>query len=538
MVAKTSLEDKKNISNYRAILETTMYGNNVVPVNSVAEAYELAKKAPGTIVTDQDVFQPEAQGLPIGAKVLVMNDGEVYGRFAGARKIAGMKGVNSEELSAVLREAAYHSRFKKMYCAEAYVGLHEGFIIKARLLIPEGFENNVLSWMLNFQETNAKYQAIHKNSKELDAKEIVIFSDPTYYPPAYPLGLAFFDTEHNCACLLGMRYFGEHKKGTLTLAWKTANKLGYASCHGGLKRYNNNGYVAAFFGLSGSGKSTLTHAKHDGKYDITVLHDDAFIINVKEKYSIALEPAYFDKTQDYAIGSEDNKYILTAQNIGVMLDSEGKKILVTEDIRNPNGRAVKSKLWTPNRIDRIDEKIKAVFWLMKDPTLPPVVKITDPILGAVLGATLATKRTSAERLAPGVDPNALVIEPYANPFRTYPLAEDYQKFKELLSTGVECFILNTGDFMGTKVKPADTIGIIEAIVEGTASFKFWAGALQILELDPKFMPNLADADYNAQLKARMEDRVKYFESRSEETGGFDVMPDECIAAVRKMLESI
>ncbi len=57
---------------------------------------------------------------------------------------------------------------------------------------------------------------------------------------------------------------------------------------------------------------------------------------------------------------------------------------------------------------------------MKDETLPPVLKLTDNILAATMGATLATKRSSAERLLQGVDPDALVIEPYANPFRTYP----------------------------------------------------------------------------------------------------------------------
>ncbi len=53
----------------------------------------------------------------------------------------------------------------------------------------------------------------------------------------------------------------------------------------------------------------LTHAKHKDKYDVTVLHDDAVVINVKEKYAIALEPAYFDKMQDYPMGCEDNKYL-------------------------------------------------------------------------------------------------------------------------------------------------------------------------------------------------------------------------------------
>ena len=54
----------------------------------------------------------------------------------------------------------------------------------------------------------------------------------------------------------------------------------------------------------------LTHAKHGGKYAITVLHDDAFIINTDTCSSVALEPTYFDKTADYPTGCPDNKYYL------------------------------------------------------------------------------------------------------------------------------------------------------------------------------------------------------------------------------------
>ena len=39
------------------------------------------------------------------------------------------------------------------------------------------------------------------------------------------------------------------------------------------------GQFVGLIGHTGSGKSTLTHAKHGGKYEIKVLHDDAFIIN-------------------------------------------------------------------------------------------------------------------------------------------------------------------------------------------------------------------------------------------------------------------
>ena len=66
----------------------------------------------------------------------------------------------------------------------------------------------------------------------------IYYLDPDWRHPDFPMGLAFFDPEHNCAAILGMRYFGEHKKGTLTLAWGIANRHGFASCHGGQKRYN------------------------------------------------------------------------------------------------------------------------------------------------------------------------------------------------------------------------------------------------------------------------------------------------------------
>jgi ATP-dependent phosphoenolpyruvate carboxykinase len=79
-----------------------------------------------------------------------------------------------------------------------------------------------------------------------------------------------------------MRYFGEHKKGTLTLGWSIDNRIGYTACHGGQKRFNlpdGSQKVISVFGLSGSGKSTITLSDHNGKMNTTVLHDDAFIIN-------------------------------------------------------------------------------------------------------------------------------------------------------------------------------------------------------------------------------------------------------------------
>ena len=537
---------KLNAIPIRTTIETAFYGNNVVRIKDLSHAYELAKSSPGTIeLTGMPVHRPTELGLPEDAHVLLFNDGAVYGRCAAARRIVGYPNVSVPEYATILREAIYHARFRKFYSAEAVIGLEEDFMVKANVMAPEGFENSIYNWMCNFQYMNDEYRERYANSRPLPKDgDLFVFIDPDWTHPDYPLGLAFFSPEQNCAAILGMRYFGEFKKGTLTLAWGVGARNGYASCHGGVKRYklkdgSDRKFVMAVFGLSGSGKSTLTHAKHKGKYDVTVLHDDAVVINVKEKYAIALEPAYFDKMQDYPMGCEDNKFLLTLQNCGAAIDANGKFFVVSEDIRNGNGRAVKSRFWSPNRIDRIDEPLNAIFWLMKDPTIPPVLKITGHSLASVMGATLATKRTSAERLAPGVDPDALVIESYANPFRTYPLAMDYIRFRSLFEDGVDCYILNTGSFMDKKVEKNTTIGILEEIVEGKAKFVPFGGipGIEVLNI-PGFDVDFKNWTFKQHFINRMNDRLQFIKSRQTELGGMDALPPDALNAIQSVIDHL
>lgn len=542
---------KPGFSKTRSIIEAPFYGNNVTKVTTLKEAYKLAKNSPGTIVTDMPVYRGEEFGLDPDAKVLLFNDGSITGRYAPARRITGKEGTNTEKLDKIIMDAVYDTRWKKLYHAEVVIGLDPEFMVKAHLLIPEGEENLLYSWMLNFQYMSEYYTKMFKDSVPVgggNEADVYIFSDPQWkgcpdQPDVCdPKCLCYFNTETNCAAILGMRYFGEHKKGTLTLAWAIANRNGYASCHGGQKEYtldDGSKYVAAVFGLSGSGKSTLTHAKHDGRYPaIKVLHDDAFIINTDTCASVALEPTYFDKTADYPCDSEDNKYLLTVQNCSATVDEDGKVVIVTEDIRNGNGRAIKSKLWSPNRVDKIDSPVNAIFWIMKDPTIPPVVRLKGASLASVMGATLATKRSSAERLKEGVDPNALVVEPYANPFRTYPLVNDYEKFKKLVADkNVDCFIINTGEFMGKKVQKEDTLGVLEAVVEGKADFKKWGPFedIEIFEWEG-FVPDLSDKDYVSQLQARMQDRLNYVKNLDTAEGGYNKLPQDALDAIQRVVD--
>ncbi|MDU4711678.1 MAG: phosphoenolpyruvate carboxykinase (ATP) [Veillonella sp.] len=524
-------------SKMRSTIETAFYGNNVTPVTSVAQAYQLAAEEPGVIVLDMPVYKPCEQGLPTDAKVLVTNDGKTTGRYAKARRIIGDEGIDEVELSNIARDAVYDSRDKEWLAAEAIVGLDKKFTARAHLMIPKDHASTLYSWIMNFKFFDAAVKEFYDDSLEIQEGDIYIYSDPDYIVPGHPGGLAIFDPAHNCAMILGMRYFGEHKKGTLTLAWSLANRLGYVACHGGMKRYNlDNGksYTIGVFGLSGSGKSTLTHEKHDGRYDISILHDDAYIINTEDLSSIALEPTYFDKMQDYPVEHPANEFLLTLQNVGVTMDDEGRKVVLAEDVRNNNGRAIKSQFWTENRVNYVDEPVNAIVWLMKDKTLPPILKIDDPVLASTMGATLATRRSTAEKLDAHVDPNALVIEPYANPFRTYPLALDYESYKKLFSEcGVECYIMNTGFFLDNKVPKEVTLDLLERLVEGTLEFKpfYKYPNLEYVEV-PGFEPPFQVREYHHQLHKAFEFRYDYVENL---IGHKNELPEEVLEVLKTLM---
>lgn len=524
-------------SKMRSTIETAFYGNNVTPVTSVAQAYQFAAEEPGVIVLDMPVYKPCEQGLPADAKVLVTNDGKTTGRYAKARRIIGDEGIDEVELANIARDAVYDSRDKEWISAETIVGLDKKFTARAHLMIPKDHASILYSWIMNFKFFDAAVKEFYNDSLEIPEGDIYIYSDPDYIVPGHPGGLAIFDPAHNCAMILGMRYFGEHKKGTLTLAWSLANRLGYVACHGGMKRYNlDNGksYTIGVFGLSGSGKSTLTHEKHDGRYDISILHDDAYIINTEDLSSIALEPTYFDKMQDYPVEHPANEFLLTLQNVGVTMDDEGRKVVLAEDVRNNNGRAIKSQFWTENRVNYVDEPVNAIVWLMKDKTLPPILKINDPILASTMGATLATRRSTAEKLDAHVDPNALVIEPYANPFRTYPLALDYESYKKLFSEcGVECYIMNTGFFLDNKVPKEVTLDLLERLVEGTLEFKpfYKYPNLEYVEV-PGFEPPFQVREYHHQLHKAFEFRYDYVENL---IGHKNELPEEVLEVLKTLM---
>ena len=503
-------------SRVRATIESAFYGNNVHEVTSVAEAYNLAQKQSGVILTDLPILHTKELGLPQGATQLVYNHGKILGRTASARHFTDDPKEDAEALAGNLREDIYAGHNQKYLKATVLVGLDPSFTVKAHVMMPEDQAFNLLSYILNFHFFDDEAEKMYKKSKFYDEPDIYFYFDPNVQDPDYPKGLGVFDAPHNCAAVFNLRYFGELKKGTLTLAWAIAHRHGYTACHGGEKSFHFNDKddkVFAFYGLSGSGKSTLTHEMYDGKYDITVLHDDAFIISREDGSSVALEPSYFDKTHDYPAGHHETKYYTTIMN--------GKKVIVTEDLRNNNGRVIKTRYTSPHRVDFEKAPITALFWIMKDGSLPPLLKVDDPVLATTMGCTLATKRTSAENLPKGFDMNTLVIEPFADPFRAYPVSGDYRDFKELFTKrGASCYILNTDAFMGKDIPKEVTKQIIEDLANGNITdndFKAFGNfkGVSYLPIDG-YEVHLDDPEYQKTLARRMQDRLDWLNKYDEE----------------------
>ena len=91
--------------------------------------------------------------------------------------------------------------------------------------------------------------------------------------------------------------------------------------------------------------------------------------------------------------------------------------------------------------------------------------------------------------------------------------------------------------MGKKVKPADTLGILETIVEGKASFTQW-GPFSDIEIMywEGFTPDLSDASYVEALKNAMQNRVDAVEGFNTKKEGYDALPAEALDALKKIVD--
>ena len=468
MSSKASIDFYKNLkemSSIRAVAETIMLNPKVRNVNA-REAYEMAMKQPGVAVTDLEIYPPFAErlGLPKGAKVLNDCHGKIIGRTAKARVFYNrIPQDEKKKVEGDAREAMYQLEHYDLIKCEAVLGLDPDLMIKATYVTTTTDASNVFNWLCNFAPLDLMKEEYEK-SKSLPIQDVIIVAfnewtcdDPYYHNVGAPqIGLV--DETQNVIFNLGMRYFGERKKGTLTLAWTSGMRLGMAACHGGIKEidfsgcsdeYKNLGKKSiAFYGLSGTGKSSHTNSIDNGGtlpagFEKYCLHDDAFQIDTEDKVCRVWEPSLFDKTDSRDLDNPDWKYLIALMN-HAMIERNEKLLPLGLDVRQANGRALLDRDLLGNWVNRCSFP-EALTWLMKDTALPPVHKYKDKYLAAAMGAALITKRSRAENVTEE-DLKKLVFEPFANPFRVYELYKDVKSFIKVLETGADCYTFNSAGY--------------------------------------------------------------------------------------------
>ncbi len=523
-------------SRFRSIIETSFYGNNVIRINSLTEAYSLAVDSPGTIITDHKIKEPEKYGLPEESKVLLFNDGKILERKGNLRRNYDDEILSKDEYDAEIRELIFRNRFRTFYHASVYVGTHRDFMVKAHLLIPQGWEGILYNWMLNFQEINEESREAYNNSlKFKDEGDIFLLAIPDAKMNLFPEGFSLYDGEGNSGVIAGLNFFAEYKKGTLGLAWGIGERNNFIPFHGGQKKYylsKDETKTALFVGLTGAGKSVLMNHQHRDNLEEEFLHDDALMISLNSGRSISMEPSYFDKTKDWKFTDQELEYVLSAQNQGVTLNQENMKIFLGEDLRNDNGRVILAKEAKGNRVLSMNNPPDIIFWLMKDPVLPPVLKVTSAELSAAFGSTLSNikiKNTDSDLIK---ETEPLVIQPFANPFRTYHGEKDFERIYKLISERhIDSYILNTGFFMGLEIPKEVSITILDNIIAGEGEFTSWNGfsSLEIMEI-MGYKAEFSDLNYKNYFLSRIKERVNFLRKNG--------YPQKCINALEKLLFEI
>ncbi|HPY96136.1 MAG TPA: phosphoenolpyruvate carboxykinase (ATP) [Candidatus Cloacimonadota bacterium] len=558
-------KDIKEMSRVRAVAETVMNNPKVRKINA-AEAYEMAKKQAGVFETDLEIYPPYAKqlGLPKGAKVLNDCHGKIVGRTAKARRFYNkLDQDHKDKVEGDLREAMFQMEQYPLIKAEAVLGQDPDLMIKATFVTTESDAMNVFNWLCNFTPIEV-FEEKYKNSKKVDIVDIILVAfnewtcdDPFYNNVGAPQ-LALVDELHNVIFNFGMRYFGERKKGTLTLGWTSGMRLGMAACHGGIKEidfthcaeeeYKKLGKRSiAFFGLSGTGKSSHTNSHTNGDtlpkgFKKVVLHDDAFQIDLDDKICRAWEPTLFDKTDTRPIGHPDWEYVISLMNHSV-LNVDGKNIPLGLDSRQANGRALFEREMLGETVDRCSFP-KALCWLMKDTVLPPLLKFKDKHLAIAMGAALITKRNKAENVS-AEDLKKLAFEPFANPFRVYDLWKDVEAFLAIADNGADFYSFNSqglwkkSDTELEAIKLQTSLTLQSGILLDQLEWEDWdalpGAMIPTKESVDKILPGFYDK-YNTATRENMKEYKELLQSRFQQR--IDFLKQTDIATKPEMLEKL
>lgn len=559
----------ERISEMKAMAVTLMYSQKVLRPD-MDELYELARHQPTVIETDVPMAGQESLGLK-NKNILVNYTGEDSARSAWARKILPTakevkqsfdKANERVKYNRMLREVSYELMQRELIKVNAFFSKSNDFMGKMEFLVPKEFAKLGLDFAMNFVPVTDETKKIYSKSKQINETGIRIVCYPDWIndewlfwksrnpvgrknpdDPEPPRIMMLFDVENYTAFLLGARYFGEIKKAALSLIWDMAVCTGKGMpIHGSsktitvLKKEKKSSTTFVSLGLSGTGKSTLGNDPHKKSLDyekgegVHIGNDDALVILLnpasKKKGLVGLESNCYNKSNDYSIDSFYYNTVMTAENVLVAKDNKGKRMLIHEDVRNPNGRVESYRLGFEGTDVVCDTPWPDYMVLiMRDEILPPVTLIKDKELLISMYLSLAT-RTSAAENVPLEEIGKLRFVPGANPFNLWGIKKEIEMLEAVFSKiKFKALVLNTGGFFKDwdshlkgdylKISKELSLSIFPKIAKGEIKWREWSATPGMFYPDKSSFKDVVDDYDKLFVPQKIKDQVGYSRLRKE-----------------------
>ncbi|SDQ92707.1 phosphoenolpyruvate carboxykinase (ATP) [Natronobacterium texcoconense] len=409
---------------------------------------------------------------------------------------------------------------RELVCVDRLMGRHSDATFCCRLFVPAEHARIALAWANLFEPTDGRKPDLYTvQLPDHDETEIRVLPDEGF------------------TAVLGSDYTGEAKKSFLRLFMYRIKEQGGLGLHAGSKRVrvrDDDGDLRTvgqvFMGLSATGKSTLT--SHgcwlEDPEDATMLQDDVCGLLPDGSVAGSEGEGLFIKTIGLDADEQPELYEAATHESAILenvtVDDDGT-VDFDDDHYTANSRAIIQREQLESAGEDIDlERMDQVFFITRNPLMPPVAKLTDEqaAVAFMLGESIETSAGDPSRAGESIR----VVG--TNPFIVGSEGEEGNVFHDLVSSlDADCYVINTG-YLGEK---AVDVGVEESVTILTETAR---GRIEWTDDDrtgltiPKTVPGLEIGDYYvpdhvddydealAELRAERRDYLEEFDDLREE----------------------